>query len=84
MKKLSKSARALLVSKMNYLIANSPLPESRQTFINSFTCLLVECNSYKGFNYVEWEESGYSKWVADGRPGDNTHYLGDQTKINFI
>lgn len=82
-KKLSESARQLIVKEVNKLIANCPLPEARQNLINSFSTLLIACDSYKGFNYGEWLDGGHSQWMKDGQPLDNSKYLGDKTLIRF-
>ena len=82
--KLSKSARALVIAGMNKKMAESPLPESRQQMINYFTILLMGLQIYSGFKYIDWQNGGYDQWTKDGQPQDNTKYLGDQTKIQFI
>lgn len=82
-KKLSPTSRRKLVASMNELIAECPLPEARQNLINSFSSLLIRSQSYLGFGYVAWDNGGYQQWLKDGKPEDNTKYLGDQTMIKF-
>ena len=46
--------------------------------------ILHETGNYNGFNFVEWaKEGGCEKWIADGRPEDNTPYLGNQKRRFF-
>lgn len=83
MKKISTAARVILVAKMNETIAACPLPEARQNLINSFTSLLFNLNDYKGFNYVDWVNGGFQKWITAGKPEDNKPFIGDETLICF-
>lgn len=69
---------------INRMIAEAPTPYHRSGMQSLFTTLLMGCKVYNGFEYVDWAEGGFSRWVADGKPMDNTKYLGDQTKIRYL
>jgi len=45
--------------------------------------VLHSTGNYHGFQYVDWDEGGYQQWVDDGKPEDNTKYLGNQSKKCF-
>ncbi len=47
--------------------------------------ILHESGQYKGFNYNEWLEGGFTKWREDGEPGfpEKEKYLGDQTNRTY-
>ena len=45
--------------------------------------VLMDTGTYHGFNYVAWYAGGYNQWEKDGKPEDNTKYLGDLSKIFF-
>jgi hypothetical protein len=47
------------------------------------TTILHDTGNYRGFNYIDWRDGGYDKWVQDGEPDDKARYLGDQTKTFF-
>ena len=83
MNKLSKAARTLVVAKMKEQIKNCPLPEARQNLINSFIVLLINLDSYNGYNTVYWLEHGHANWIAAGKPLDNSPYIGDKTLIKL-
>jgi len=70
-------------AKLNEMIANEPLPEKRKLIQEIGTLLLLALGVYNGFNYADWINGGYQRWVQDGKPKNNTPYLGDQTKIVF-
>ena len=38
--------------------------------------MLMDAGMYAGFNYVYWMNGGYDEWVRDGKPEDNSRYLG--------
>ena len=84
MTKVSKGSRKLLIAQMNKAIAFHPLPEGRQNLINIYTTMLIELGIYGGFNYSDWLNGGFERWVADGKPQDNNAYLGDKTLIKFL
>jgi hypothetical protein len=80
--KLSESARKIIVEEANNLIEKNSSPD-REILFECFSRLLLACNSYRGFNYSHWLDTGYTQWVQAGRPEDNTPYLGDQTRVRF-
>lgn len=45
--------------------------------------ILHETGNYNGFNYVEWLDGGYDRWVKDGQPQDTGPYLGDMSKRRY-
>ena len=55
-------------------------PEFRMGIATALEKILHETGNYHGFNFLEWLHGGCDKWIADGKPNDNTKYLGDQTK----
>lgn len=38
--------------------------------------MLMDSKMYAGFNYIYWMDKGHSEWVRDGKPEDNSSYLG--------
>lgn len=41
--------------------------------------ILMATKNYRGFNYTKWARlGGYEKWIEDGKPADNTPYLGQE------
>ena len=49
----------------------------KATYCNMLEEILMATKNYKGFNYTKWARlGGYEKWVEDGKPADNTKYLG--------
>ena len=81
----------------NKLILACPLQEKRLALAHYFSLILMEANMekgpmgesnnkrfYKGFSYVAWRDGGYDQWVKDGKPDDNTKYLGDKSMVYFI
>jgi hypothetical protein len=81
--KLSAKSRAALVATFNQQIANAPTADSRRQLANVFESTLMSLGCYRGFGYNEWDTGGYSRWVADGRPSDNTPYLGDKSLVTL-
>lgn len=79
---------AALKQEANRLMA---LPESdlrtdewREGIFALTSAILNVTGNYRGFNFVQWtEEGGFEKWDAEGRPADNTPYLGNQTRRIF-
>lgn len=73
-----------LKSVINERIAKfAPTPEARKELESILSYILHRTGNYGGFNYVAWLDGGCERWEKDGRPLDNTPYLGDQTKVRF-
>ena len=51
----------------------------KATYCNMLEEILMATKNYRGFNYTKWARmGGYEKWVEDGKPADNTKYLGQE------
>ena len=55
-------------------------PEIRLGFCSVLEQILHKTGNYNGFQYLDWLDGGCERWNADGRPKDNTPYLGDQSR----
>lgn len=75
--------REKVIAAMNTMIEETELKEHRERLKAVFTMLLLECGTYKGFNYSDWLDGGYSKWLAAGRPKDTGPFFGDESKVRF-
>jgi hypothetical protein len=80
---LSPKSRELLVSIFNKEILHAPNDDTRRILGNAFCSILIQVNSYNGFGHTDWLENGYERWVADGRPSDNSPYRGNESKITI-
>ena len=68
-------------TRVNEMLATSLCsPEERMAMASVLTMILHETGNYRGFNYIEWLQDGHEQWKADGKPHDNTPYLGDQSR----
>lgn len=85
---MSKSRKTVDVS---YVLArvNAMLAAPDSDYCNESTrkgaatileCVLHETGNYNGFNYLDWMNGGFDRWVADGEPKDTDPYLGDKTR----
>jgi hypothetical protein len=72
-----------IVKKANELITKAETPEARTVIKDIVSDLLMAAHTYKGFSFIAWRDGGFSQWNKDGRPEDNSKYLGDKTKIYF-
>lgn len=75
---------AALLKESNRLLA---LPDNehvnadwRRGVATSLEHVLLATGNYEGFNYLDWLNGGYEKWVADGKPVDTRPYLGDESR----
>ena len=90
MTKRTKTLQAL-VNKANQYIAASQDSEveGRQMLETFVSAMLMEANSYKGYNYSYWLNGGYAKWLEASSPEDETkdQYLYgptmDKTRITY-
>ena len=88
--KRNKTLQAV-VDKANQWIANStPDRTAERTLMHSFvSSLLMEANSYHGFNYIYWLETGCEQWHQCGEPeGVEKDFFmygpsGDKTRVRF-
>lgn len=78
-----KSPKQKIIDAANKMIAEAATPEKRTELKEVFTSLLMAAGYYNGYNYVDWLGGGFERWKADGKPYDNTPYLGDMTKVRF-
>lgn len=60
--------KILADNKMNY--------EGKAALCTLIENMLMDARMYAGFNYVYWMNGGYDEWVRDGKPEDNSRYLG--------
>lgn len=88
-KQRSASIQAL-VNKANQWLAESPDEEKdgRKMLASFVTALLMENNTYRGFNYSYWTALGCDAWKAAGEPEqDKDAFIygpsGDQTRVTF-
>lgn len=73
--------------KINRFLKNpDTTSQARHAFAVFLESILMETGNYHGFNYVEWMEGGYDRWVADGRPEfpEKEKYLGDQSRRHYF
>ena len=84
MNKLSEKARGLLVAAMNTEIRSHTTVAKRLQVADTFKSLLFELKIYRGFQYEDWSNEGFSNWIKDGELENKTPYLGDQSKIYFL
>jgi hypothetical protein len=75
---------AALLTESNRLLA---LPDSEHTtaewrkgVATTLEHVLHATGNYEGYNFLDWLNGGYDKWIADGRPESTTPYLGDETR----
>lgn len=45
--------------------------------------ILMDTGNYSGFNYLGWLRGGCAQWEKDGKPANNSKYMGDETRIVF-
>ncbi len=64
----------------NMLAISTCSPAERDAMASVLTAILHHTDNYRGFNYTEWVQGGHDQWKADGKPNDNTPYLGDQSR----
>jgi hypothetical protein len=64
---------------INYILADSSLSqETKKEFCIFLETILHETKNYNGYNFLEWINGGYKKWVEDNRPKDNGKYVGKE------
>ena len=80
---MNDARRQLIIDRANNLIKDASTPENRVAIAIVVSDLMHAAGIYKGFNYVDWVDGGWQRWCDDGKPADNTPYLGDQTKIRY-
>lgn len=72
-----------LKNRINNGIRRGLTKEIRLTLAIVLADILHETGNYKGFNYIEWVEGGHAQWVNDGKPEDNSPYIGDKSLIEY-
>jgi hypothetical protein len=74
---------AEFTAKMNNRISRETSEDARRAFCYVLADVLHETGQYRGFQYLDWENGGYDRWVNDGRPTDNRPYLGPEHKRRY-
>ena len=65
------------VERANRILADTELNYEGKTYVCTLIeNMLMDAGMYAGFNYVYWMNGGYDEWVRDGKPEDNSRYLG--------
>lgn len=54
-----------LKARVNRMIEKTESKEAREALAILLSSVLMDCNAYKGFNYVEWLNGGSEKWAKD-------------------
>jgi hypothetical protein len=75
--------RKAVIEKANDLILVAPTAEARRQIQNIVSTLLLAAGAYDGFQYIQWLNGGYDKWVAAGKPKDTMQFVPDRTLIRF-
>lgn len=75
-----------VLDKANRLLALPPsashTPEWRKGVASLLEAVLMNTETYAGFNYLEWVNGGCTRWRENGEPGfpEKEQYFGDQTR----
>ena len=64
---------------VNSILEDSKISqESKKEFCVFLENILHSTKNYNGFNFIEWVNGGCDKWREDGRPSDNSKYIGKE------
>lgn len=80
----SKHTKTIRIEKVkelaNSLLSNDRInDEERKGVAWMLERILFETDNYEGYDFREWREGGFTRWVADGMPENKELYLGNQT-----
>ena len=64
----------------NQLARESVTEEFRAGICALIEEALFQTGNYHGFNFIDWAQGGHTQWIADGKPKDNSSYLGPKYK----
>lgn len=72
-----------VIERINGLIETAESDRERRRLMTMAEDFLHLTGQYRGFQYLDWENGGYDRWVADGKPEDNHPYIGNKTRVYY-
>lgn len=52
--------------------------DQKKTLCYVLERVLMDTGNYKGYNSLKWINGGFEQWMKDGKPEDNSPYLGNE------
>jgi hypothetical protein len=83
--------RAVLIAEVNSFLRNSDAEkrDERKLAASLTERVLMAADSYRGFNYIYWLDTGFEEWKRCGKPDfpEKNYFIygpsGDDTRIQF-